>query len=56
MISPGRANLLVEHVDYNSGVILPTVINRYVTMIIKQHSDDWVILLQLTLMLSLNYH
>ncbi len=30
--------------DYNSGVILPAVIDRYVTMVIKPRSDDWIIL------------
>lgn len=44
MISPGEVNLLGEYIDYNSGVVLPAVIDRYVTMVIKPHSDDWVIL------------
>ena len=30
--------------EYNSGVILPAVIDRYVTMVIEPRSDDWIIL------------
>ena len=30
--SPGRVNLLGEHVDYNQGIVLPAAINRYVTV------------------------
>lgn len=32
VISPGRVNLLGEHVDYNDGLVLPAAIDRYVTL------------------------
>lgn len=44
VISPGRVNLLGEHVDYNGGEVLPAAIDRYMTMVIKLRSDDRVIL------------
>ena len=44
VISPGRVNLLGEHVDYNDGVVLPAAIDRYVKMVIKPRGDDRVIL------------
>jgi len=49
VISPGRINLLGGHVDYNSGVVLPAAIDRYVTMAIKPRNDDRVILRALDL-------
>ncbi len=33
--APGRVNLLGEHVDYNSGVVLPAAINKRVWMAVK---------------------
>jgi len=44
VISPGGVNLLGEYIDYNSGVILQAVIDRYVTMVIEPRSDDWIIM------------
>ncbi|MBA4375135.1 MAG: galactokinase [Anaerolinea sp.] len=32
ILSPGRVNLLGEHVDYNDGLVLPVAIDRYVTV------------------------
>lgn len=39
-ISPGRVNLLGEHVDYNDGLVLPVAIDRYVSVAISSRKDD----------------
>lgn len=38
--SPGRINLLGEHLDYNSGTVLPAAINRYIYLAIGARQDD----------------
>jgi galactokinase len=48
ILSPGRVNLLGEHVDYNDGLVLPAAIDREVTLhghaletpTIKLHATD----------------
>ncbi len=37
--SPGRINIIGEHIDYNDGFVLPAAIDRYVCMVISE-SDD----------------
>ena len=53
--SPGRVNLLGEHVDYNHGVVLPMAIDRYVKMAVKPRKDDHVILHALDLGENVNF-
>jgi len=42
VVSPGRVNLLGEHVDYNDGLVLPAAINRYVTLNAQLTNDNLV--------------
>jgi galactokinase len=37
--APGRVNLIGEHTDYNDGYVLPTPINRYLTVSAKKRED-----------------
>lgn len=37
--SPGRINLIGEHVDYNNGFVLPTAINKHISFSFKRNSD-----------------
>ena len=36
-LSPGRINLIGEHVDYNDGFVLPAAINKYLCFAISVH-------------------
>ena len=38
--SPGRINLLGEHVDYNEGLVLPAAIDKYIYLGIGKREDD----------------
>ncbi|MHC1740356.1 MAG: galactokinase [Anaerolineaceae bacterium] len=39
VISPGRVNLLGEHVDYNDGLVFPAAIDREVTIHARSHTS-----------------
>ncbi|WP_306249773.1 galactokinase [Parvularcula sp. IMCC14364] len=38
---PGRVNLIGEHTDYNGGLVLPTAINKSVSVAIGEAADDY---------------
>lgn len=42
VLSPGRVNLLGEHVDYNQGVVLPIAIDRCVRLAARPRADRTV--------------
>lgn len=37
--SPGRINLIGEHVDYNDGFVLPAAINKSITMTLRKNGS-----------------
>lgn len=46
-LSPGRINIIGEHIDYNDGFVLPAAINKYVCLAISPSEDNqnhWVAL------------
>jgi galactokinase len=47
--APGRVNLLGEHVDYNSGIVLPIAIDRRVCVAARPRTDQQVNLYALDL-------
>ncbi len=47
--SPGRVNLLGEHVDYNQGVVLPIAIDRFVHLTARPRADQTVVVESLNL-------
>ncbi len=41
-LSPGRINIIGEHVDYNDGFVLPAAINKYVCFAISSNGTNTV--------------
>jgi galactokinase len=39
-LSPGRINIIGEHVDYNDGFVLPAAINKYICFAISPTTDS----------------
>lgn len=47
ILSPGRINLIGEHVDYNDGFVLPAAINKYICFTVsKSESDEFTLVAQ----------
>jgi galactokinase len=42
--SPGRVNLIGEHVDYNDGFVLPMAISLQTDMVLRERDDEKVVL------------
>lgn len=47
VLSPGRINLLGEHVDYNDGFVLPGAIDKYICLSLSGRNDDQAHILSL---------
>ena len=39
-LSPGRINIIGEHVDYNDGFVLPAAINKYICFAISKNETS----------------
>lgn len=39
-LSPGRINIIGEHIDYNDGFVLPAAINKYICFAISSSESD----------------
>lgn len=39
-LSPGRINIIGEHVDYNDGFVMPAAINKYICFAISKNSNS----------------
>lgn len=42
ILSPGRINIIGEHVDYNDGFVLPAAINKYVCFAVTENNSSKV--------------
>ena len=56
VISPGRVNILGEHVDYNDGLVLPAAIDRSVKIQFSRRKDELVHLCALDLNQSCDFY
>ena len=39
-LSPGRINIIGEHVDYNDGFVMPAAINKYICFAVSKNKDS----------------
>jgi galactokinase len=44
-LSPGRINIIGEHIDYNDGFVMPAAINKYLCFAISKNTDATVTLI-----------
>lgn len=44
-LSPGRINIIGEHVDYNDGFVLPAAINKYICFAVSQNHNSECVLI-----------
>lgn len=42
--SPGRINLIGEHVDYNHGFVLPAAIDKYMYVAVSKRNDHQIVM------------
>ena len=42
--SPGRINLIGEHVDYNHGFVLPAAIDKYMYVAVSKRNDNQIVI------------
>jgi galactokinase len=55
ILSPGRINIIGEHVDYNDGFVLPAAINKYVCLAIAETGSSLCTLVALDLNKSFTF-
>ena len=48
-LSPGRINIIGEHIDYNDGFVMPAAINKYICFAISKTNDATITLVALDL-------
>ncbi|MGV3698109.1 galactokinase [Flavobacterium sp.] len=39
-LSPGRINIIGEHIDYNDGFVMPAAINKYICFAVSKNEDS----------------
>ncbi len=42
--SPGRINIIGEHIDYNGGLVLPSAIDKYIYVAISKRDDTRIVI------------
>jgi galactokinase len=44
MFSPGRVNIIGEHIDYNGGLVFPAAISLGIYAAVAKNSSEWIII------------